>query len=765
MREWVRPDEAVAVGTTTSALTVGPIFPTDTGDGTWVAIPPPGARDGSTAVYDPVRDRMVVFGGDDGTFIPVRTTWVFSFDGSGWDYLSPGDALPLGRTNHSAIYDPVRDRMVVFGGYIPCTYQQCGALNDVVALSLSGSPQWSGLNPEGSQPSARWGHTAIYDPVRDRMVVFGGVDDGLRNDVWILSLTGSPTWSLLDPMGTPPAGRWGHTAIYDPVGDRMVVFGGAGGDPSGHYENDVWELSFAGTPTWSELSPDGTPPLGRRDHSASYDQVRNRMVVYGGVGDDDAARNDAWALSLTEVPEWVELAATGVAPSRVDHAAIYDPLRDRVVVFAGWQGGGELTNTRINDTWSLSLAGGPAWIKLDAGGPGILADHSSIYDPVRDRMLVFGGRFGSNKNDVWALSLAGSPAWNLLSIGGPKPLPRSGHSAIYDPVRDRMVVFGGSNGGRLNDAWALTLAGNPAWSLLGNGATPREQHTAVYDPARDRMLVFGGTGFDPFNDVWALSFSGSQDWTLLVPDGTPPSPRRGHTAIIDPTRAQMVVFGGMTAGGLVNDTWVLSLKGTPTWNALDPSGFAPPAMEHHAAIHDPVRDRMVVHPIDLYRSYEARGLSLGDNPVWSAINPTGYLPENRRGHSAIYDPVRGRMVIFGGDRWQNDAWALTWGGVVDVPAGEVRTTSSITGVFPNPVRGPLVFEVRLAGSRQLEVLTVFNVQGQLVDRLDLRDLPAGVHRLHWVGKSRNGERVRPGVYFARLEAAPARPARRFVVLD
>ena len=61
--------------------------------------------------------------------------------------------------------------------------------------------------PSGTPPSARDGHTAIYDPVRDRMVVFGGDDGALRNDVWALTLSGSPAWSALAPVGTPPSAR------------------------------------------------------------------------------------------------------------------------------------------------------------------------------------------------------------------------------------------------------------------------------------------------------------------------------------------------------------------------------------------------------------------------------------------------------------------------------------------------------------------------------------------------------------------------------
>src|SRR5439155_27297482 len=132
-------------------------------------------------------------------------------------------------------YDSVRDRMVVFWGY-----DGAGPRNDVWVLSLAGSPAWNALAPAGRSPDARYRHTAIYDPAGDRMVVFGGNDRTLRNDVWALSLGGSPAWSALLAAGSSPAGRSDHAAIYDPVRDRMVVFGGYGGG----YRNDVWALRW-----------------------------------------------------------------------------------------------------------------------------------------------------------------------------------------------------------------------------------------------------------------------------------------------------------------------------------------------------------------------------------------------------------------------------------------------------------------------------------------------------------------------------------------
>jgi hypothetical protein len=79
------------------------------------------------------------------------------------------------------------------------------------------------------------------------MVVFGGIacpsGCDVSNQAWTLSLASTPTWTLLGPVGSPPRPRWAHTAIYDPVRDAMVAFGGF----TGTYLNDTWALTW-GTP-------------------------------------------------------------------------------------------------------------------------------------------------------------------------------------------------------------------------------------------------------------------------------------------------------------------------------------------------------------------------------------------------------------------------------------------------------------------------------------------------------------------------------------
>ena len=129
--------------------------------------------------------------------------------------------------------------------------------SDVWALSLTGVATWAQLLPAGVPPSGRNASAAVYDSVRDRILVFGGYDGTARNDLWSLDLSGTPAWTQIAAAGTPPSPRWGHVAIYDPVRDRMLVHGGtaAFGGPG---IDDLWELSLAGTPTWTQLTPRAT---------------------------------------------------------------------------------------------------------------------------------------------------------------------------------------------------------------------------------------------------------------------------------------------------------------------------------------------------------------------------------------------------------------------------------------------------------------------------------------------------------------------------
>ena len=81
------------------------------------------------------------------------------------------------------------------------------------------------------------------------------------------------------------------------------------------------------------------------------------------------------------------------------------------------------------------------------------AQHSTILDPIRNRMLVFGGfdattDAGGNAlfhNDVWQVPLSGTPTCTLLQTAGTAPNLGSGFynspALVYDSARDRILVL------------------------------------------------------------------------------------------------------------------------------------------------------------------------------------------------------------------------------------------------------------------------------------------------------------------------------------
>ena len=234
---------------------------------------------------------------------------------------------PASRILHCAVYDPLRKRKIVFGGY-------GHALSLIWTLSLDDHPQWSSFTVGGEVPASRYGATAIYDPLRNRVIMFGGAQSfgGTRtNEVWALSLSGVPAWTRLDDGGLRPSPRFTHTAIYESSGDRMVVYGGWG---TSSMLGDLWAFDLTGATGWTELLPATPLPPARYLHATAYDSARDRMIAYGGYGPGSRTLMDTWELSLTGTPVWRSIAVPG--PDQcTGHSLIYDPIGDRAVLLGG----------------------------------------------------------------------------------------------------------------------------------------------------------------------------------------------------------------------------------------------------------------------------------------------------------------------------------------------------------------------------------------------------------------------------------------------
>ena len=403
--------------------------------------------------YDSSGDRLVTIGAD-GDLIALSLA---SFH---WSFLPDHGPGPSSRFAAGIVVDPVRHRLITFGGTTP---SRDDVHSDAWVVSLALPTPWSRLVPDAERAPIRGAAGDGYDRSRSRLVVFGGSNElgGVRNDTWVVDLSGKLSWSPLATTGGPPPPRYWHASTWDPVRDQLLVFGGFSGDFT-NYLADLWALSFGnGVPTWSQLAPPGPAPSGRATPGFVYDSKRDRfLLLFGG---STTVLDDVWELRLSPAPAWRRLAPQGSPPAaRAAAMCVYDENRDRVWIF-----GGSTSDAYFNDLWALNLgAGDGAWESLDVpSGPTERSLGLLRFDPVHDRLLLFGG-FGlipsqhviTYLDETWALELAGSPAWRPLSPAGFRPAGRDRTCGAYDAANDRLVIAAGGIQGA-NDLWSLSFHG------------------------------------------------------------------------------------------------------------------------------------------------------------------------------------------------------------------------------------------------------------------------------------------------------------------
>ena len=119
-------------------------------------------------------------------------------------------------------------------------------------------------------------------------MLFGGVDaNTFYADTWVWNLS-ARTWTPLattasSAAGRPFVGRTFPGATFNPTaGHGVTVFGGIG-YPAGSGTvtdfNDIWELR--GT-VWTDVTPAGGNPPGRGWTQLVWDPLFNRIVMFAG---------------------------------------------------------------------------------------------------------------------------------------------------------------------------------------------------------------------------------------------------------------------------------------------------------------------------------------------------------------------------------------------------------------------------------------------------------------------------------------------------
>ncbi len=322
--------------------------------------------------------------------------------------------------------------------------------------------------------------------------------------------------------------------------------------------------------SWMDRTPLTGPfsagPAAGEDCALIYDPRARRLVLCGGKNDDNINLNEVWAFDLRQ-NRWQQLEIAGEKPPpSEDHVALYDPLSHRMILHGGENG------ATWNNTWSLSLTT-HRWRNMTEAAAPAREDHTAIYDSRGKRMVIFGGRNWGIEDfyEVWALDLdPGSPAfekWQDLTVKEDHPAGRSDHVAVFDSLKNRMIIFSGwekKEKQYLDDTWAFYFATPPDaaahWKKIKTKKShpPMRRHAiGVYDPTRNWFIICGGFGDEGYlNDVWALDLT-EDSWLNITPG---PQPRLDHQGVYDPVSQHLIIYGGdARLKNKFHDMWELQI--------------------------------------------------------------------------------------------------------------------------------------------------------------------------------------------------------------
>jgi hypothetical protein len=282
-------------------------------------------------------------------------------------------------------------------------------------------------------PGRRAGHALAFHAGAKAICLVGGDDDSMidtRERPWFWD---GRAWNRpAVPIGPRTSSL--VAAAGDPGRKSILAFGGfalLGVKQYGPPLGELWELDEA--LAWHKAPDDGPQPGARHHHAVAFDAARGRLVLYGGIGADDVWSTDVWEWDRTR---WQRIPSAAGPGERAHHAMAYDAGRGRVVL----RGGGGRDRVRRTDSWEWD---GTAWTRAATDGPGPGLGYRMAYDAARKVTVLFGG-----DTCLWD-----GRSWTRVATTGGPP-GRLVHALAYDPVRARIVLYGGTIGEQdAGDTW------------------------------------------------------------------------------------------------------------------------------------------------------------------------------------------------------------------------------------------------------------------------------------------------------------------------
>jgi hypothetical protein len=290
-------------------------------------------------------------------------------------------------------------------------------------------------------------------------------------------------------------------------------------------------------------------PVMRNDASIAFDSHRGEVIMNGGaLHTRNSVKMRDSAIWSWNGARWKTI---GTAPSlRGDAIFLFNGDSKKIILYGGRFSYSANKTANYNDTWEFD---GSGWKQTVKNAPtSFLAHSAAAYDPIRKRIVLFGGHATEKNiiiNETWTYQ---NGTWTLISPANSPP-PRCMHTMFYDAQRKGIVVIGGMNeSGSLRDMWIFDEKG---WKQL-DAQIPFEAigaHTTVVMD-KGEYLSFISSIDQNLSETWLWSNS---KWQKLNIDM--PSPRTSASLVFDPSRRCAVLFGGSIGMDSLNEVWEFSV--------------------------------------------------------------------------------------------------------------------------------------------------------------------------------------------------------------
>jgi hypothetical protein len=643
--------------------------------------PAPNARSGAVMVFDSSRGKLVLFGGRSGSGADFEDTWEFDPATGAWTNVSAAGPHPSGRSQHGMVYQKTTGKVLLFGGG-----RSNASSYDPAGISLSLGDTWE-YDPAAyswtqitatTAPSVRHAFGLVWDSSRGKAVLFAGMQSDIagasgvpKQDTWEWD-PATAAWTEVTAPGNKPSQRYGHAMAFDGSRKKVVVFGGWD-ISTGYALSDLWDWEPS-THLWTQrlTGREAGLPSPRMYASMISDEAGGRLEIVGG-----ASYGSTYGGTGGYYGTGGSYGGTGPYGDGGYWGGTTYYGAGGVMGYGGTSGvwilpppGPAYSNAGSREVWELNPAT-PAFTNRSAAldVPSTRSGQAMAYDPTTGRSYLFGGydsMTGQGLSDLWAWD---GKTWAQVSAD-PRPPARSDGAMAYDPARKSIILYGGIdnyNGTPFDDTWELTSAGK--WAKLATVASPGglTGHAMVTDTTRNKVLLYGGmAGYtysdigpyrDPMrNDVWEWDGAALR-WSNRTPTALAqaPNPRQYPQIGYDESRQKLLVYDGSSYGISTTSFWEWDAI-TAGWMLRD-TGDNLPYVNSLAFVFDSVRRRGVV-VADPSSSPQVTLEVEPKRPTWY-VRSLSTSPGSLYGSSAVFDSLRGVVVLFGGQSMYNSG-SETW---------------------------------------------------------------------------------------------------------